>query len=145
MKRIHIHISAEDLAATKRFYSALFGQAPSVDKPDYMKWMLEDPRLNLAVSQSDGATRGVDHVGIQVESDDELEAVNASLQAAEQSTLAEPGANCCYAASNKHWAKDPQGVVWEMFHSMDTIPTYGQDLRDESPHQPLAKEAGGCC
>jgi len=145
MKRIHIHISAADLAATKQFYSALFGQAPTVDEPDYMKWMLENPRLNLAVSQRDGATRGVDHIGIQVESDDELDAVNASLVAAEQSTLAEPGAHCCYAESNKHWARDPQGVVWEMFHTMDHAPTYGEDMRDEIPHTPKAKTVGGCC
>ena len=145
MKRIHIHISAEDLAATKRFYSALFGQAPTVDKPDYMKWMLEDPRINLAVSQRDGATRGVDHVGIQVDSDDALDAVSAALVAAEQSTLAEPDAQCCYARSNKHWARDPQGVVWEMFHTMDAAPTYGHDLRDEIPHTPKAKAVGGCC
>ena len=145
MKRLHIHISAADLDATKRYYSALFGQPPIVDKPDYMKWMLDDPRINLAVSQRDGATRGVDHLGIQVESDAELEAVNASLLAAEQSTLAEPGAQCCYASSDKHWARDPQGVVWEIFHTMDAIPTYGHDLRDDIPHQPLAKSAGGCC
>jgi catechol 2,3-dioxygenase-like lactoylglutathione lyase family enzyme len=145
MKRLHIHISAADLEATKRFYSALFGQAPTVDKPDYMKWMLDDPRINLAVSQRDGATRGVDHVGIQVDSDDELEALNTALVAAEQSTLAEPDAQCCYASSNKHWTRDPQGVIWEMFHTMDEAPTYGHDLRDEIPHAPLAKSAGGCC
>lgn len=145
MKRIHIHISAADLTATKQFYSALFGQAPTVDEPDYMKWMLENPRLNLAVSQRDGATRGVDHVGIQVDSDEELGAVNASLLAAEQSTLAEPGAHCCYAESNKHWARDPQGVVWEMFHTMEAAPTYGEDLRDEIPHLPQSKSTGGCC
>ena len=145
MKRIHIHISAADLAATKQFYTALFGQSPTVDEPDYMKWMLEEPRINLAVSQRDGAARGVDHIGIQVDSDAELEAVNASLVAAEQVTLAEPEAQCCYANSNKHWARDPQGVVWEMFHTMDAAPTYGQDLRDEIPHTPLAKSAGGYC
>jgi len=145
MKRIHIHISAADLAATKQFYSALFGQSPSVDKPDYMKWMLDEPRLNFAVSQRDGAARGVDHIGIQVDSDEELDAVNASLQAAEQTTLAEPDAECCYANSNKHWARDPQGVVWEMFHTMDAAPTYGQDLRDPVPYTPKAKSAGGCC
>ena len=145
MKRIHIHISAEDLDATKRFYSALFGQSPTVEKPDYMKWMLDEPRINLAVSQRDGATRGVDHVGIQVDSDSELEAVNDALKAAEQSTLAEPDAQCCYASSNKHWARDPQGVVWEMFHTMQASQTYGQDLRDKIPHQPIAASAGGCC
>ena len=145
MKRIHIHISAEDLAASKRFYSALFGQQPSVDEPDYMKWMLDEPRINLAISQRDGATRGVDHVGIQVDDDAELDAVNAALLAAEQATLAEPGAQCCYAQSNKHWARDPQGVIWEIFHTMQTAPTYGEDLRDTIPHQPKAKAAGGCC
>ncbi len=145
MKRIHIHISAADLAATKRFYSALFGQAPDVDEPDYMKWMVDEPRINLAVSQRDGASRGIDHVGIQVDSDDELAALNTALQAAEQSTLAEPDAQCCYANSNKHWARDPQGVVWEMFHTMDAAPTYGHDLRDEIPHAPKAKAVGGCC
>ncbi|GAB5455778.1 MAG: ArsI/CadI family heavy metal resistance metalloenzyme [Henriciella sp.] len=145
MKRLHIHISAADLEATKRYYSALFGQAPSVDEPDYMKWMLDDPKINLAVSQRDGAIRGVDHLGIQVDSDAELETLNAALLAAEQATMPEPGAECCYASSNKHWAKDPQGVVWEMFHTMDSIPTYGHDLRDAFPHKPLAKEAGGCC
>jgi len=110
-----------------------------------MKVMRDDARSNRARGQREGATRGGEHLGIQVESDDELESVNAALQAAEQSTLAEPDAKCCYASSNKHWAKDPQGVVWEMFHTMDSIPTYGQDLRDEIPHQPLAKSAGGCC
>lgn len=145
MKRIHIHISAEDLDATKRFYSALFGQSPTVEKPDYMKWMLDEPRINLAVSQRHGATRGVDHVGIQVDSDSELEAVNDALKAAEQSTLAEPDAQCCYASSNKHWARDPQGVVWEMFHTMEQAPTYGEDLRDEIPHEPKAASVGGCC
>ena len=107
--------------------------------------MLEDPRLNFAVSQRDGAARGVDHVGIQVDSDAELDAVNAALLAAEQSTLAEPEAQCCYASSNKHWARDPQGVVWEMFHTLQQAPTYGQDLRDAIPHQPKAASAGGCC
>ena len=145
MKRIHIHISAEDLDATKRFYSALFGQAPTVDKPDYIKWMLDDPRLNLAISQRDGAVRGVDHLGIQVDNDDALENLNTALVRAEQATLAEPGANCCYANSNKHWAKDPQGVIWEMFHTMTDAPTYGHDLRDTIPEPQAAKTPPRCC
>jgi len=157
MKRLHIHISAADMDATKKFYSALFGQAPSVDEPDYMKWMLDDPFVNIAVSQRDGAVRGVDHVGIQVDSDEALEGVNAMLMAAEQSTLAEPNAQCCYANSNKHWTRDPQGVIWEIFHSMDTIPTYGHDMRDDDcwdePSKPLTEadrnaamaKAKACC
>jgi len=140
MKRLHIHVSTPDLAATKRFYTALFGQAPSVEKPDYMKWMLDDPYVNFAVSQR-GETSGVDHVGIQVSSDEELAELRGALNAAEQATLAEPAAECCYAASHKEWARDPQGVVWEMFHSMDTIPTYGTDIHAGA----VEPAAGGCC
>ncbi|MEO0466668.1 MAG: ArsI/CadI family heavy metal resistance metalloenzyme [Pseudomonadota bacterium] len=130
MKRLHIHISAEDMTATRAFYTALFGAEPTVEKPDYLKWMVEDPRINLAVSQRDGAGRGVDHVGLQVDSDEELEALNDAFNAAEQVSAPETEAQCCYANSNKHWAKDPQGVIWEMFHTMSEAPTYGHDQRD---------------
>lgn len=141
MKRLHIHISAEDMAATKAFYSALFGAAPTVEKSDYLKWMLEDPRINLAVSQRGGAARGVDHVGLQVDSDEELEALNDAFVAAEQASMPEPDAQCCYARSNKHWAQDPQGVVWEMFHTMETAPTYGHALRDGDAFKEWTPEA----
>ena len=145
MKRLHLHITTANMATTKTFYTALFGQAPTVDKPDYMKWMLDDPLVNIAISQRNRSSHGVDHVGIQVDSDEELEELNSALQAAEQSTLAEPGANCCYAHSNKHWARDPQGVIWEMFHSMNAIPTYGHDIghEDKEPIQvPLDEQSG---
>ncbi|MEM7492816.1 MAG: VOC family protein [Pseudomonadota bacterium] len=156
MKRLHLHITTADMATTKTFYTALFGQAPTVDKPDYMKWMLDDPLVNIAISQRDRSSHGVDHVGIQVDSDEGLEELNLALQAAEQSTLAEPGAKCCYAHSNKHWARDPQGVVWEMFHSMNAIPTYGHDIGhddeivtqaplDAQPGGGRSIEARGCC
>lgn len=146
MKRIHIHIGVDDLEATKRFYSAMFGQEPTVEKHDYMKWLIDDPGINLAVSKNHSATTGVNHVGIQVDSDEELEALNASLAAAEQATRPDPEANCCYAHSNKHWASDPQGVVWEMFHTMDSIPTYyGGEVREDVPPLPAQKATTGCC
>ena len=144
MKRLHVHISTDDLVSAKQFYSGLFGQSPAVEKPDYMKWMLDDPQLNFAVSQREGAAPGVNHLGIQVDSDEALEAVNASLLSAEQATRAEPDAQCCYANSNKHWARDPQGVVWEVFHTMGAAETYGQDLQGEIPQAP-AQPKGGCC
>ena len=146
MKRIHIHIGADDLAATKQFYSALFGQEPTVEKPDYLKWMIEDPRINLAVSKNHTAETGVNHVGIQVDSDEELDALNAALETAQQATRPDPEANCCYAHSNKHWASDPQGVVWEMFHTMEDIPTYyGGDIREDIPPLPAQTSARTCC
>ncbi|MEM1146918.1 MAG: ArsI/CadI family heavy metal resistance metalloenzyme [Pseudomonadota bacterium] len=154
MKRIHIHIRVDDLDATRRFYSALLGQEPTVVKPDYLKWMVDDPRLNLAVSPARQARLGVDHVGIQVDSDEALDQVNAQLNAAEQATWPERGANCCYAHSNKNWARDPQGVVWEMFHTMGSIPTYSSDndaaaetIKAWTPEDKAAAEAKvrACC
>lgn len=146
MKRLHIHIRASDLPASERFYTALFGQAPTVSKPDYIKWMLDDPRINFAVSNREGAETGVDHLGIQVDSDDALESVNAALNAAEQATVAEPGAHCCYASGNKHWANDPQGVVWEMFHTMGEAQTYGGTRPEvEAAAASAAPVQTGCC
>ena len=149
MKRLHIHVRADDLAASERFYTSLFGQAPTVTKTDYMKWMLDDPRVNFAVSQTDGGDTGVNHLGIQVDSDGELESVNASLLAADQATQAEPNAACCYANSNKHWAEDPQGVVWEMFHTMGEAMTYnnlGPDLAEVKPApRPMPLKKPPCC
>ena len=146
MKRLHIHVRAADLLASKQFYTALFGAAPIVSKPDYVKWMLDDPRINFAVSSMEGNAPGIDHFGIQVESDDELSEVNDSLRAAEQSTVAEPGAHCCYANGNKHWARDPQGVVWEMFHTMSAATTYG-DTRVEldAAAMDAVPKSDACC
>lgn len=153
MKRLHIHISVDDLDATKAFYSALFGKAPEVVKSDYMKWMLDDPRINLAVSQRGRANHGVDHLGIQVDSDEELAALNDAFTAAEQASMPETDAQCCYARSNKHWTRDPQGVVWELFHTMDSAPTYGEDIfegksfKEWTPEEKAAAKAKvrECC
>ncbi|WP_415880179.1 ArsI/CadI family heavy metal resistance metalloenzyme [Methylomonas sp. TEB] len=126
MKRLHIHLAVDDLAKNIDFYSALFQSAPSVREADYAKWLLDDPRVNFAIS-SRGRQPGLDHLGIQVESGDELEAVEQNLAAAELPVAAQKQANCCYAQSDKYWTVDPQGIAWEAFHSLQTIPLFGDD------------------
>lgn len=134
MKRMHIHVSVDDLAKNIEFYSALFGTQPSVVHADYAKWMLEDPRVNFAISDR-GAKPGVDHLGIQAESENELAELAARLDAASLPTRSEPGAQCCYASGDKHWTVDPQGIAWESFHTLASIPTFGS--------HPVADRA--CC
>ena len=124
MKRLHVHVGVEDLAQSVRFYSTLFGAEPSVTKPDYAKWMLEDPRVNFAIS-SGNAGRGVEHLGIQVESAEELAEVYTRLKAADRPVLEEGATTCCYAKSEKSWIADPQGVVWETFHTTGEAVDYG--------------------
>lgn len=133
MKRFHLHIAVNDLAANIGFYSQLFGAAPTVEKPDYAKWMLDDPRINFAISAR-GATPGIDHLGIQVESEDELAGLKARYDAADAGAVTtETGGACCYAESNKHWLTDPQGIAWEGFHTLADIPTFSR------------VEANACC
>ena len=111
-----------------RFYSALFGAKPSVEKLDYAKWMLDDPRVNFAISTR-GNKPGLDHLGIQAENEAELEEVGSRLAQADVSVMPQKGASCCYAKSDKYWTLDPQGVAWESFHTLDSVPTYGSDTR----------------
>lgn len=125
MKRLHVHVSVDDLDRSTAFYAALFGGAPTVLKTDYAKWELEDPRVNFAISARGGRAAGVDHLGVQVETGEELDAMAAALAAADVETAPEPDARCCYARSDKHWARDPSGVVWETFRTMEAIETYG--------------------
>jgi catechol 2,3-dioxygenase-like lactoylglutathione lyase family enzyme len=141
MKRFHVHVAVNDLEQSIRFYSALFGAEPAVKKPDYAKWMLEDPRINFAISERSTKT-GVDHLGLQAENGEELEEIGARLAQADVSTTAQKGANCCYAKSDKYWTIDPQGIAWESFHTLDSVPTYGADMRQSAPTAP-AKAA--CC
>jgi catechol 2,3-dioxygenase-like lactoylglutathione lyase family enzyme len=140
MKRFHVHVAVSDLEQSIRFYSALFGAEPSVKKADYAKWMLEDPRINFAISDGHGR-QGVNHLGLQAENGEELEAIGERLAQADVATTAQKGASCCYAKSDKYWTTDPQGVAWESFHSLDTVPVYGTDTR--SAAEPGAKSA--CC
>lgn len=114
MKRIHVHVAVDDLERSIGFYSTLFGAEPTVTKPDYAKWMLDEPRLNFAISRRSAET-GVRHLGIQVETRAELEELYGRLHAAEGPVLEEGAVTCCYARSEKSWATDPQGVSWEAF------------------------------
>jgi hypothetical protein len=124
MKRFHVHVSVQDIDASVRFYSTLFGVAPSVTKDDYAKWMLEDPRVNFAISRR-GRAPGVNHLGLQVDSDPELAALESRLRAADAALEAEHDVTCCYARSDKYWVEDPQGVAWETFHTLADAPVYG--------------------
>ncbi|MBY0499382.1 MAG: VOC family protein [Nitrosomonas sp.] len=126
MKRFHIHIAVEDLPGNIRFYSALFGIEPTVSRPDYAKWMLNDPFINFALS-AQGGKAGLDHVGIQVDSEEALNEMNQRLAQADLPAAEQKNAQCCYATSNKYWTVDPQGIAWETFHSLATIPVFGQD------------------
>ena len=139
MKRFHVHVSVHDLQQSIRFYSALFAAQPSVLKGDYAKWQLDDPRINFAISTRAGKT-GVDHLGLQAESSEELEDLGARLAQADVSVTAQKGASCCYAKSDKYWTIDPQGVPWESFHSLDSVPVYGEDGRAKA-----GKPARACC
>lgn len=125
MKRFHVHVGVTDLDRSIAFYSQLFGAAPSVAKPDYAKWMLDDPRINFAVSQREGAVKGIEHIGLQVEDQAELAEVYARLAAADRPVLEEGATTCCYARSEKSWIADPDGVVWEAFLTEGESTVYG--------------------
>lgn len=125
MKRLHVHVAVEDLEKSRAFYSTMFGAEPTVVEADYAKWMLDDPRVNFAISAR-GRAGGVDHLGIQVETADELAGIAARLKAAEQATVSETNAACCYARSDKEWAVDPSGIRWESFLTHGQITTYGE-------------------
>ena len=127
MKRFHVHVAVKDLASSIRFYSSIFAQSPTVTKPDYAKWMLDEPRVNFAISTR-SAKLGVNHLGFQVDSDTELAAMRDQLAAADQGLVEEQGVACCYGRSDKYWVTDPAGIAWETFHSLGTIPVYGEDV-----------------
>lgn len=123
MNRFHVHLNVTDLAASVRFYATLFAAEPTVLKDDYAKWMLEDPRVNFAIS-STGRAPGVDHLGLQVDSGDELAALGKRLDAAGGTVVPEAATVCCYAKSDKNWIEDPQGTRWETFHTFGEATTY---------------------
>ena len=141
MKRFHVHVAVHDLDQSIRFYSALFGTEPAVKKADYAKWMLDDPRINFAISNR-RAKAGIDHLGLQAETGDELEQIGTRLAQADVSTTAQKGANCCYAKSDKYWTVDPQGIAWESFHTLDGVPLYGEDTRTKALE---TATASACC
>jgi catechol 2,3-dioxygenase-like lactoylglutathione lyase family enzyme len=131
MKRMHLHVSVPDLARSIEFYATLFGAPPSVVKPDYAKWMLEDPRVNFAISRR-GGSAGVDHVGIQVESEGERAELAGRLKAAGNQTFDQTATTCCYAQGDKSWVNDPGGVRWEAFYTFGEATTYGEDPQPEA-------------
>jgi catechol 2,3-dioxygenase-like lactoylglutathione lyase family enzyme len=141
MKRFHVHVAVHDLEQSVRFYSALFGAQPAVKEADYAKWMLDDPRLNFAISER-SSRKGVDHLGLQAENGAELEEIGTRLAQADVSTTAQKGANCCYAKSDKYWTVDPQGIAWESFHTLDSVPLYGEDTRSKDIE---VKATAACC
>lgn len=147
MKRLHIHVGVADLDQSIGFYSTLFNSQPSVVESDYAKWMLEDPRVNFAISARQRAP-GIDHLGIQVDSRAELDELSGRLKAAGETTLDQEAATCCYAKSDKAWVNDPAGVRWETFFTFGGATSYGED-EQPSAAKPAAQACGvsaaSCC
>jgi catechol 2,3-dioxygenase-like lactoylglutathione lyase family enzyme len=155
MKRFHVHVGVADLEQSIRFYSRLFGAEPSVRKADYAKWMIDDPRLNFAIS-SRGGPQGVNHLGLQVDDAGELADLREHFAAADAASVVdEPDANCCYAKSDKHWVTDPQGIPWEGYHTLDSIRYFNADAPSETmatsstccstESAPASTKATACC
>lgn len=144
MKRFHVHIGVETLDPSVAFYSGLFGAAPSVTKPDYAKWMLDDPRVNFAISTREGVKRGIEHLGVQVENSNELAEVYARFKAANGPVLEEGATTCCYAKSEKSWIADPDGIMWEAFLTSGEATVYGDNPELEKLASANAA-AGACC
>ena len=149
MKRFHVHAHVEDLAVSIAFYTRLFGTEPTRVEADYAKWMLDDPRLNFAISTR-GTAPGIDHLGIQAESEDELAELKQRAAAAADTALLDEGATtCCYARSDKHWVTDPQGIAWEHYRTLGSIPVFREGepgAADAACCTPAAAaQAGVCC
>jgi len=139
MKRFHVHVAVANLHDSVAFYSKMFAAEPTVLKPDYAKWMVEDPRINFAISTR-GSAPGVNHLGFQVDSEDELTGMRDRLVAADAGLVEEIGAHCCYAESDKYWVTDPQGIAWETYHSLGSIPMFGADSKASETNA-----AAACC
>jgi lactoylglutathione lyase len=137
MKRFHVHAHVENLQASIAFYSKLFDAQPTRVESDYAKWMLEDPRLNFAISTR-GGRPGIDHLGFQTDTEEELAQLKARAQVADMALLDEGETTCCYARSEKHWITDPQGIAWEHFHTLANIPVFSE------PVEPTKQESA-CC
>lgn len=140
MKRLHVHVAVENLEQSIGFYSTLFGATPAVVKADYAKWMLDDPKVNFAISDR-AAVAGVDHLGIQVESSEELSELAERLKAAGEVTRDQEATTCCYAQSDKSWVNDPSGLRWETFHTFGEATVYGEDEPAAAP----TKASSPCC
>jgi hypothetical protein len=166
MKRLHVHVAVKDISQSIGFYSALFAAKPAVVKIDYAKWMLDDPRVNFAISMR-GAATGINHLGLEVETGEELAEIHERLKDADGGIVTETGVSCCYAKSDKHWVTDPQGIAWETFRSLGETPMYhgkgdpagtcgtqsdspgcctpGVSAAAGATDRKFEKQAGGCC
>ncbi len=144
MKRLHVHVSVNDLPASIRFYRTLFAADPVVTKPDYAKWMLEDPRINFAIS-TQRQPAGINHLGLQVDTDEELRGMRAQLEAADARMVEESEQPCCYARSDKYWVTDPTGIAWETFHTLGSIPVYGEDTPVFDHGASAVPNTSACC
>ena len=140
MKRLHVHVAVDNLEQSIGFYSTLFASEPTVVKPDYAKWMLDDPRVNFAISTHGGHAPGLDHLGIEVENTGELHEVYDRLKKADRPVLEEGQTACCYAKSEKSWISDPTGVAWETFHTTGESTTYGTSAPLDE-----VRKSGACC
>jgi catechol 2,3-dioxygenase-like lactoylglutathione lyase family enzyme len=157
MKRLHVHVGVENLEASVAFYSTLFSAEPTLRKPDYARWMIEDPRVNFAISSGNHAENGIEHLGIQVETQDELAELCGRLGAAGRPVLEEGTTTCCYAKSEKSWTSDPDGIVWETFLTNGEAIIYGDspslaalsanaaETNCCAPALPAADAAPKCC
>lgn len=126
MKRLHIHISVEDLEKSIKFYTALFGMEPTKCKEDYAQWLVDDPAVNMAISSGRG-NKGLNHLGLQVDSDEAVQEIEERLQAAGVIGEKQQEAVCCYAKSNKYWVQDPEAIIWENYHTMEQADIFGGD------------------
>ena len=141
MKRMHLHVGVSNLDASISFYSALFAAEPTVIKTDYAKWMLDDPKVNFAISNSEHGAKGIEHIGIQAESAGELAEVYGRLRGAGRPVLEEGATTCCYAESEKNWTSDPDGVIWEAFLTNGEATDYG----NRAPLESVNAAEGQCC
>ena len=152
MKRMHIHLSVSDLDSNIKFYSTMFGIEPTILKSDYAKWRLEDPSVNFAISDK-GRENGLNHLGLELDSDGELETVHQRIEENNLESLEEKSAQCCYSESDKYWVLDPQGIPWENFHSLGDIPIYGINSSKDAVESvnscgvsgDVAKSQTNCC
>ena len=154
MKRMHLHVGVADIDQSVAFYSTLFAAPPTVIKSDYAKWMLDDPHINFAISSSDHTARGIEHIGIQAETSEELGEIYGRLNAAGRRVLEEGATTCCYARSEKNWITDPDGVIWEAFLTNGEATVYGDKVPSDVFAQAHANldalgsvnaASGNCC
>lgn len=147
MKRMHVHINVDDLKKNINFYTTLFAAKPTVEHEDYAKWMLDDPRINFAISNR-GAKVGLDHLGLQTENDQELETIKQRLDQTQLNIESQQDTACCYMRSDKHWVTDPQGIAWESFHSLSNFPTFNEAAKNKNESAcctPTPDDQSSCC